>query len=120
MATNRPDDFQTPASALLPLFGFLNPNWTIWECACGKGNLVKEFNKNNFKVIASDLYLSDEQNVLFNGWQTKLLAKYHYTNFLTWEPDEWDCIITNPPFSLKTEFLIRAYNLGKPFAFLLP
>ena len=42
-------------------------------------------------------------------------------DFLTWQPsDEWHCIVTNRPFSLKNEFLARAYDLGKPFAFLLP
>jgi len=37
-----------------------------------------------------------------------------------WTPDSFDLIVTNPPFSLKGEFLERAYLLGKPFAFLLP
>jgi hypothetical protein len=41
-------------------------------------------------------------------------------DFLKWQPDQFDCIVTNPPYSLKTEFLRRAYELGKPFAFLLP
>jgi hypothetical protein len=35
-------------------------------------------------------------------------------------PEHYDCIITNPPFSIKQQFLERAYMLGKPFAFLLP
>jgi hypothetical protein len=29
-------------------------------------------------------------------------------------------IITNPPYSLKNKFLKRAFELDKPFAFLLP
>jgi len=33
---------------------------------------------------------------------------------------ECDIIITNPPYSLKEEFFKRAYELGKPFAFLMP
>ena len=36
------------------------------------------------------------------------------------KPVQFDCIITNPPFSLKQEFLQRCYELGKPFALLLP
>jgi len=28
--------------------------------------------------------------------------------------------VTNPPYSIKTKFLKRAFELGKPFAFLLP
>ena len=41
-------------------------------------------------------------------------------DFLTWQPQKYDCIITNPPFSLKQEFLQRCYQLKKPFALLLP
>ena len=33
---------------------------------------------------------------------------------------EFDCIITNPPFSLKQQFLEKCYRLEKPFALLLP
>src|SRR5262249_6284632 len=39
---------------------------------------------------------------------------------LTWQPPDWHCIVTNPPYSLKNKFLARAYELGKPFALLLP
>jgi len=36
-------------------------------------------------------------------------------------PDEqWDCITSNPPFSIKEKFLGRCYHLGKPFALLMP
>lgn len=31
-----------------------------------------------------------------------------------------DAIVTNPPYSMKNEFLEWAFRLGKPFAFLLP
>lgn len=41
-------------------------------------------------------------------------------DFLKEEPKEYDLIITNPPYTLKGEFLERAYALGKPFAFLIP
>jgi len=33
---------------------------------------------------------------------------------------ESEYIITNPPYSLKDMFLARAFEIGKPFAFLLP
>jgi hypothetical protein len=37
------------------------------------------------------------------------------------EPSEkWEAIVTNPPYSIKNEFIARAYELGKPFAFLVP
>jgi len=41
-------------------------------------------------------------------------------NFFEYQPDNWDILITNPPYSLKDEFLERAYELGKPFCMLLP
>lgn len=94
------DDYQTPPVALTPLLPHLNKNWVIWECAAGEGNLVRAMRKQGFKVISTDILSGKD--------------------FLTYEPKHYDCIITNPPFSLKQQFLERAYCLGKPFAFLLP
>ena len=94
------DDFQTPPDALDPLYKFLKPHWTIWECAAGKGNLTRALKRKGFKVISTDILSGDD--------------------FLKYKPKHYDCIITNPPFSLKHEFLQRAYSLDKPFAFLLP
>jgi hypothetical protein len=99
-ATGRPDDFQTPASALNPLIAYLKPGWTIWEPACGKGNLVRGLEEKGYKTFPSDI-LSGQ-------------------NFLTCTPPEFDCIITNPPFSMKDEFIERCYLLEKPWALLMP
>jgi hypothetical protein len=40
MRQGSPDDFQTPDKALDILTPFLDKNKVIWECACGKGNLL--------------------------------------------------------------------------------
>ena len=96
------NDFQTPPEALKPLLPYLKKEWVIWECANGNGNLSTELIKQGFEVIATDI-------------------KVCCFNFLTEKPEVgWDCIITNPPFSLKQEFLERCYQLGTPFALLLP
>jgi len=95
----RTDEFFTPEYALSPLSPFLNKNWTIWECAWGKGSLAKHLEKKGFKVIG-------KKNVDF-------LNK----NVLSIESD---CIVTNPPYSLKGEFLERCYEIEKPFALLMP
>ena len=95
-----PNDFQTPPQAIQPLLPYLKKDWLIWECACGKGNLVKALNSKGFLTEGTDLLTGHD--------------------FLTWHPKKYDCIITNPPFSIKQKFLERAYELGKPFAFLLP
>lgn len=41
-------------------------------------------------------------------------------NFFEYEPDEWDIIVNNPPFSIKDKILERLYSFNKPFAVLLP
>ena len=43
-------------------------------------------------------------------------------DFLTINPldFEFDCIISNPPFSIKDQILKRLYDINKPFAILLP
>lgn len=95
-----PDDFQTPPEALNPLLGYLNKDWTIWEPACGKGNLLNHLNGLGFLTLGSDVLDGHD--------------------FLDYAPTKFDCIITNPPFSLKQQFLERCYELDKPFALLLP
>lgn len=71
----------------------------VWECASGTNNISNYLNKIGIDVVTSDI----ETGV----------------NFLDNE-FECDAIITNPPYSLKNQFLKRAFELGKPFAMLLP
>ena len=98
---NSPDDFQTPEVAVRLLIPFLKKEWIIWEPAIGKGNIVNVLKKGGFEVKGTDI---------LTGF-----------DFLKQIPDfEFDCIITNPPYSLKDEFLERAYWYDKPFAMLLP
>lgn len=96
------DACQTPAYALDPLWRHLG-DWVIWEPACGEGLLVDALHDLGYcydQVVSSDLLTGE--------------------NFFEFEPDNWDCIVTNPPFSLKFRWLERCYQLGKPFALLLP
>jgi len=100
------DACQTPAYAIDPLLPHLTNFLTIWEPAAGEGLLVEalydsELSANPMGVIASDILTGQ--------------------NFFDYEPEHaWDCIVTNPPFSLKFKWLERCYQLGKPFALLLP
>lgn len=95
------DDFQTPAPAINPLLPHIRKEWHIWEPACGKFNLVHAFRGKGYKITGTDI-------------------KYDNFDFLLHTIKNYDCIITNPPYSLKTEFIKRCYELGKPFALLLP
>jgi len=102
MQGNR-DDFQTPKQAIDYLIPYLKKEWIIWECASGKGNLVKAFEEKGFNILGTDIISNS------------------VCNFLIWKPYmKFDCIITNPPYSLKDKFLERCYELKKPFALLMP
>jgi len=105
MVKGASNDFQTPPEALAPLFPFLDKNWRIWECAAGEGNLSREFKRRGYDVIGTDI---NHKDMVFRK------------DFLKWQPTKYDCIVTNPPYSIKQEFLNRCYTLEKPFALLLP
>lgn len=123
MRQGSPDDFQTPALALDCLMPYLNKEWKIWECSEGKGNLSESLWSRGFNVVGSDIkgYNQDIEAVnSLNGVTNKTYTKYFGKSFLDWNPTDFDCIITNPPFSLKEEFLKRCFDFGKPFALLLP
>ena len=109
------NDFQTPGEALWPLFPYLPKSWTVWECAAGDGNLVREFERRGYTVTASDILEATDIQIDDHTTHRPLSR-----DFLRWAPDNFDCIVTNPPFSLKQQFLERCYSLGKPFALLLP
>lgn len=94
------DACQTPAYAIDPLLPYLKPEWTIWEPAQGEGLLVEAFYDSNLIAVGSDLLTG--------------------RNFFDYEPPKWDALVTNPPYSLKYPWLERCYELGKPFALLLP
>jgi 23S rRNA G2445 N2-methylase RlmL len=91
----RSDEFQTPKEAIFPLLPYIDTREVIWECAWGEGSLAKHFKEKGFKVVKTN-------------------------DFFTEEPEHFNVIITNPPYSKKYEFLKRAYELRKPFAFLMP
>ena len=106
MTKNGSDDFQTPPEALKPLLPYLKKEWIIWECAAGKRYLVKSLVENDFNVIDTDI--TDSFSIDFLDPRLGVVAC------------NWDCIITNPPFSKKNEFIEKCYELDKPFALLLP
>jgi len=41
-------------------------------------------------------------------------------DFFKYEPNEYDCIVDNPPFSLKKKILERLLLLDKPFILIMP
>ncbi|MBR2111649.1 MAG: hypothetical protein IJ950_01640 [Helicobacter sp.] len=55
--------------------------------------------------------------------QTHKVIYTHIDNgkdFFNYQPNNFDLIISNPPFSVKDKVLERCFSLEKPFAILLP
>ena len=100
MQTEKNDELYTPEYAVKPLLKYLDKDKIYWECTdFGESNITKVLRENGFKVI--------------NTNKAQI-------NFLTDEPLDCDIIITNPPYTLKDEFIKRCYELNKPFLLLLP
>lgn len=111
------DELYTPEYAIKPLLKYINEyniidasdedgcfklkKPIIWECTdFGNSNITKVFENAGYDVISTNKedfdFLNDE--AIF----------------------DFDMIITNPPYSLKDEFIKKCYEYNKPFALLLP
>lgn len=97
------DVCQTPPHALEPILPLLSPEWIIWESAAGPEHLLSQaLADNGFKVVPTDLAVNED-------W-----------NFFTFQPRQWTVQITNPPWSIKYDWIARSFELGRPFALLVP
>jgi hypothetical protein len=105
-AADSPDDFPTPPWATRGLIEYVIGNknslsaLTCLEPACGAGHMVKVLEEYFEKVGRSDAY------------------PYGYgpvRDFLTepYELNSWDWVITNPPFRLAEEFVLRALDVAR-------
>jgi len=98
---NEKDEYYTPVILVKPILKYLKPNSTIW-CPFDTENsefviLLKEA---GHKVIYSHIWYEQD--------------------FFKYEPTEdYDYIISNPPFTKKLQVLERLYKLNKPFAMIL-
>ena len=98
---NVKDEYYTPRILVEPILEYIPKGSTVW-CPFDTENseFVLVLKENGYRVIHSHL------------WEGK--------DFLTYEPDEhYDCIISNPPFSIKLEVFKRLFDLNKPFAVLM-
>lgn len=83
------DNYPTPEIAVTELLKRERFDGSIWECACGSGNIAKLFPD----CMASDI----RENVYGEGGINFLLEQRMVDN-----------IITNPPFKLAEEFVRHA------------
>lgn len=99
------DERYTPANAITPLVKYIPKHWTVYEpcdTPLGQSKFTKVFVEAGYSVTWTSLH--DGYDFL-----TRSIHKHLF-----------DCVITNPPFSLKNQFLKRVIELDMPFALLLP
>lgn len=97
---NKADEYYTKEYAIMPLLKYIPANKTIW-CPFDKeeSNFVKLFIEHGNNVVFS--HISEGKD------------------FFEYEPEYYDYIISNPPYSLRELILERLFLLGKPFAMLI-
>lgn len=95
------DEVYTPAYAVIPIIKYIKPNSIVW-CPFDTENseFVKCIREAGYEVIAT--HIDNNQN------------------FFDYEPEEYDVIISNPPYSIKDMILQRLNELNKPYAMLMP
>lgn len=99
VANSQNDEFYTPPYAILPILKYIKQNSIVW-CPFDTENswFVKLFREKGHTVVHSHINSNE--------------------NFFTTEK-KCDYIISNPPYSLKTEVFERLFSLGIPFAMLV-
>lgn len=97
---NVKDEYYTPSILVEPIKKYIDSSKVIW-CPFDKkeSQFVIELSKTN-KVIYS--HIDDG------------------LDFFEYEPESYDIILSNPPFSKKLAVLERLFKSGKPFGILLP
>lgn len=94
------DEWYTPSYAIYPLLPYLNPNSLIW-CPFDKkeSNYVSVLEKAGHNIIYSHIDSGED--------------------FFEVPIPKVDYIISNPPYSLRTQILKRLFEIDIPFAMLL-
>lgn len=88
------DDYMTPKSSWEAIKDYIPKNKVIWESFYGDGESGKYLTELGFEVIHEPIDFFEE--------------------------NRGDIIVTNPPFTMKKEVLLRLKQLDKPFILICP
>ena len=95
------DSWETPKSAVKLILPYVLKFKTIWcPFDTEDSSFVRTFKENNINTINS--HISDGKD------------------FFTFEPSNYDIIVSNPPFSRIDPIIKRLHNLNKPYAIIVP
>ena len=93
------DECYTPAYGVRPILKYIPKKAIVWcPFDTSASEFVKQISVQN-KVIYSHI----------NNGQ----------DFFNFEPENWDIMISNPPFSNKRKYFERALSFNKPFALIM-
>ena len=93
------DECYTPACGVTPILKYIPKGKTVWcPFDLEDSEFVKQISRQN-PVVHSHLFTGQD--------------------FFSYEPDHWDLIISNPPFTNKRHFFERALSFNKPFALIM-
>ena len=90
------DDYMTPKYAWENIKEYIPNNKVIWEAFWGNGASGQYLTEMGFDVIHEE------------------------RDFFTEPPDEWDMIVSNPPFSKSKEVMKKMLEYDKPFIMIMP
>ena len=93
------DECYTPLYGVTPILKYIPEDAIVW-CPFDtfESYFVREISKTN-KVVSSHIWTGQD--------------------FFDYEPEEWDIIISNPPFTNKRKYFERALSFNKPFALIM-
>ena len=93
------DECYTPDYGVKPILKYIQEGAIVWcPFDTEESEFVKQISKQN-KVEYSHISTGH--------------------NFFDYEPDKWDIIISNPPFTNKRKYFERALSFNKPFALIM-
>ena len=93
------DECYTPDYAVKPILKYIPEGSIVW---CPFDTEESEFVKQ----------ISKQNDVEYSHISTG-------HDFFDYEPDEWDIIVSNPPFTNKRKYFERALAFNKPFALIM-
>lgn len=93
------DECYTPEYGVTPILEYIPKDAIVWcPFDTDDSQFVKLISKQN-KVVHSHIREGKD--------------------FFTYEPEKWDVIVSNPPFTDKRKFFERALSFNKPFALVM-
>ena len=93
------DECYTPDYGVTPILKYIPVGATVWcPFDTEESEFVKQISEQN-KVVRSHIW--DGQD------------------FFEYEPDDWDVMVSNPPFTNKRKYFERALSFNKPFALIM-